>query len=361
VELGVRELTDDQWAAVAAAIAAKAGHAAALLAGELQTEVLDDVASVGVHLLPEAGELVPTCTCADWADPCKHAAAVCYLVADVLDDDPFELFHLRGRDRRTLLAEVRAARRASAVDDPWSAVADRVDDDGDPAAGVAARDAYARPQPSATDIWALDVVHPPEHPGTPARAAVAPPEGSGLATDQLHRIAVDAAHRAWGLAIGATSSGLDLTLDEDLGRIAATVLGTPAFATLSDRSGVGRAELAALGIAWEHGEREGVTVTSATWDPPADWLDEGRRALRGHDLDDVDDDDIEDDPGRGAGREPARRVGWRVSTEANRVSGRGIELRVGPSGLWYRFVESRGAWQLDGPPSPDPAVLVDEL
>jgi len=354
VRLGVRELTAAEWDAVVGAIAAKAGHAAALFAGELHPEILDDAASVGVHLLPDAGELVPSCTCADWADPCKHSAAVCYLVADVLDEDPFELFHLRGRDRRALLAAVRAARRDSAAADAGGPPpADEDAEPGDGSAGVIARDAYAAAQPTAADLWALDIVHPPERAGVPPRAAIAPPEGSGVRPDELHRLAVDAAERAWGLAIGASSSGLDLDLDEDLGRLASTVLGTPAFATLADRSGVPRGELAALGIAWEHGEREGVEVTRRTWDAPDDWLDEGRRALEG--------------PGGGAeadeDRPPgvARPTGWRVEAEANRVSGRGLELRVGPSGLWYRFVRARDLWQLDGPPSPDPVVLVDEL
>ena len=361
VRLGVRELTADEWDALVGAIAGRAGHAAALFAGELHPEIVDDAASVGVDLLPDAGELTPSCTCADWADPCKHAAAVCYLVADLLDDDPFELFHLRGKTRRELLSSVRAARRAAATDAAseagsaagagrGGAVSDEDQGEGDdedlpPSAGVVARDAYTRSQTTADDLWALDVVTPPEQPGIPARAAIAPPAHSGVQANELHRLAADAARRAWGLAIGAASSGLDLDLDEDLGRITSSVLGTPMFATLADRSGVPRGELAALGIAWEHGEREGVQVTVRTWPAPEDWIDEGRRALEGA-------------AGGGGADRP---VGWRVTAEHNRLDGRGIQLRVGPSGLWYRFVETRGSWQLDGPPSPDPAVLIAEL
>ena len=71
-------------------------------------------AAAGVDLLPGAGELQPRCSCPDWADPCKHAAAVCYLVADQLDADPFALFLLRGRDREQVMAGVRH-QRAGAV------------------------------------------------------------------------------------------------------------------------------------------------------------------------------------------------------------------------------------------------------
>jgi uncharacterized Zn finger protein len=65
---------------------------------------------VGLDLLPGPGEVQPRCSCPDWADPCKHAAAVCYLVADELDRDPFLLFLLRGKGRDELLAGVRQRR-----------------------------------------------------------------------------------------------------------------------------------------------------------------------------------------------------------------------------------------------------------
>ena len=60
--------------------------------------------SVGLDLLPGAGELQPRCSCPDWAAPCKHAAAVCFLVADALDADPFGVLLLRGLGREEVLA-----------------------------------------------------------------------------------------------------------------------------------------------------------------------------------------------------------------------------------------------------------------
>lgn len=56
-------------------------------------------------------ELATTCTCPDWADPCKHVAAVHYLLGDTLDRDPYLLFELRGRTSAQLLAALRLARR----------------------------------------------------------------------------------------------------------------------------------------------------------------------------------------------------------------------------------------------------------
>ena len=101
--------------------------------------------------------------------------------------------------------------------------------------------------------------------------------------------------------------------------------------------------LAGLAIAWEAGDREGVLVTEQAWSPPAEWVEEGRRALAG------------DRDGR------PRSVSWNPTVHDNRVSGRGIQLRVGPSGLWYRFVKVHNQWQIDGHPSPDPVLLVEEM
>jgi len=81
------------------------------LAGELPHEIEDVFAEAGVALFPERGShLTTSCTCPDWATPCKHAAAVCYLMAEAFDDDPFLLLAFRGREREALLDELRDRR-----------------------------------------------------------------------------------------------------------------------------------------------------------------------------------------------------------------------------------------------------------
>src|ERR1022692_1349270 len=113
VRIRVRRLADDEWDLVLEAISAQLGHAAAMLDGELPPEVAGVVAAAGLDLLPGAGEVGPRCSCPDDADPCKHSAAVCYLVADALDADPFAVLLLRGRTRGEVLAGLRARRRGS--------------------------------------------------------------------------------------------------------------------------------------------------------------------------------------------------------------------------------------------------------
>nr|WP_244222920.1 SWIM zinc finger family protein [Cupriavidus lacunae] len=38
------------------------------------------------------------CSCPDWAVPCKHLAAVIYLLSREIDGNPFLVFSLRGVD-----------------------------------------------------------------------------------------------------------------------------------------------------------------------------------------------------------------------------------------------------------------------
>ncbi|QUH03395.1 hypothetical protein HUO13_23495 [Saccharopolyspora erythraea] len=105
---------DDEWTTAVTALAGRLRHAIALLEGRLPEDVDDTLGEAGVPLFPRRGELGSTCGCSGRAHPCAHAAAVHYVVARALDDDPFLLTRLRGRDRDRLLAELRAARGGEA-------------------------------------------------------------------------------------------------------------------------------------------------------------------------------------------------------------------------------------------------------
>jgi uncharacterized Zn finger protein len=109
--------SDETWEAVIARLADAVGHAAALLDGRVPDDIDDLLGDCGVSLFPRPGELLTRCSCPDVANPCKHVAAVHYLLAETFDGDPFLLPALRGRDREALLAGLRAARAGDAADD----------------------------------------------------------------------------------------------------------------------------------------------------------------------------------------------------------------------------------------------------
>lgn len=113
--IGIGTFGKADWARVEQALADNAWYTARLLAGEMPEDIEDVFAELGLSLFPRvADDLALDCTCPDFAVPCKHLAAVFYLLAESFDDDPFTIFAWRGRDRADLLDRLAAARTAGA-------------------------------------------------------------------------------------------------------------------------------------------------------------------------------------------------------------------------------------------------------
>ncbi len=108
VSLTAAPLTTAQWRAVESRLAAQALFRARLLAGEMPTEIEQVFADAGTPLFPRsATDLDMRCSCPDWEVPCKHLAAVCYVLAEAFDDDPFAMLAWRGKARDDLLTALR--------------------------------------------------------------------------------------------------------------------------------------------------------------------------------------------------------------------------------------------------------------
>jgi uncharacterized Zn finger protein len=108
VILTVDPLTTPQWRKVEQALAARAVFRARLLSGEMPAEIEEIFADCGTPLFPRSPrDLSMTCSCPDWGVPCKHVAAVCYVLAEAFDDDPFAMLAWRGKGREQLLAALR--------------------------------------------------------------------------------------------------------------------------------------------------------------------------------------------------------------------------------------------------------------
>ena len=127
VRIGIPAFGKAEWAAVTGALVEDASYAAALLNGEMPREIESVFAGVGLALFPAtARDLAMDCSCPDVEVPCKHLAAVVYALAERFDADPFQILALRGRDRETLLAELRE-RRAAAAPQAGPALAEQLD------------------------------------------------------------------------------------------------------------------------------------------------------------------------------------------------------------------------------------------
>jgi uncharacterized Zn finger protein len=104
-------LTDIEWARIEDVMASRAVFLARLLSGEMPEEIEEAFVESATTLFPASvDDLVSACSCPDWENPCKHVAAVFYLMAEAFDDDPFLIFAWRGRDKDQLLADLRARR-----------------------------------------------------------------------------------------------------------------------------------------------------------------------------------------------------------------------------------------------------------
>jgi hypothetical protein len=354
VTVRIRAFSADEWDAVLDVVSAQIGRVAALLDGELPPEVVEDVQAAGLDLLPGAGEVLTNCSCPDFAVPCKHSAAVCYLVADALDDDPFALLLLRGRRKDELLSALRSRRtgNTSAPAAPRSPAP----------AGIPAIAAFARHlATSPTDAGdsgdaghagdggdgrdggdggdggdrriagVVPVPTPPRPlgaPGVPAAVKVLdPPRSSGVDVRDLVTLATDAARRAWELASGDVNQAL--TFEQDLARRAAASLGTPELADLAHRAGISARQLTTWATAWRQAGPGGLAVTV--------------------------DDPHEVDPEALA---EALEALPQATTKANRVTAGKIQLRLGRDNLWYRFAKSFNDWTLTHPPAPSPQDLL---
>ena len=103
--IGLTPFAEPAWEAVEDAFARDSWYAASLLGGSVPDDLEDVFTSVGLSLFPTGAREMPMdCSCPDWSVPCKHLAAVAYLVAERFDEDPFLILRWRGRDRTSLLA-----------------------------------------------------------------------------------------------------------------------------------------------------------------------------------------------------------------------------------------------------------------
>jgi uncharacterized Zn finger protein len=121
-------------------LASQALFRAKLLAGEMPREIEEVFAECGTPLFPRSpADLDMHCSCPDWEVPCKHLAAVCYVLAEEFDRDPFGMLAWRGKARGELLAALRLIQAGPGQVSP-------VQDTADPAAEP------ARPRRGSLDV-----------------------------------------------------------------------------------------------------------------------------------------------------------------------------------------------------------------
>ncbi|MFI6348256.1 SWIM zinc finger family protein [Streptomyces sp. NPDC050560] len=318
-ELRVRTLSDAAWDRFLDAAADDPAQLAALL----DRDMPHSLAEGRTPLLPGPGDLDPRCSCPDQGRPCKHAAALCYETAGLLDEDPFVLLAMRGRAERQVLdalarRSAAGAARAAAKPAAFPSL---------PADEALARRPAALPPP----------LPAPHAPGRPPGYPATPGGPDPFALDQL---ATDAAARAHALLTAGVDPLEGLTLWQDAVRIAAarpgsglTAAGRGLYASLAAAAERDPVELARAVAAWRQGGAAGLDVLEEPWDPPAGRFDRARPALLAAGL-------------------PAFRPRHNHLTHP---AGH-LQLRLGRDHLWYAYESEPGhdEWWPRGAPATDP-------
>jgi uncharacterized Zn finger protein len=104
VRIQVKPLSQQDWRKLAGVVSSQAIYGAKLLGGEMPQDIETAFQAAGLSLFPQRyNDLRTDCSCPDASNPCKHIAAVYYLLGEEFDRDPFLLFRLRGMAREEFL------------------------------------------------------------------------------------------------------------------------------------------------------------------------------------------------------------------------------------------------------------------
>lgn len=99
VDISIPVFSASEKARILAVITENPFFLSQLLNRTLPAELHDSLQQIGIDLFPRSWkDLTGGCSCPDWAVPCKHMAAVLYLVANEIDKNPFLVFTIHDFD-----------------------------------------------------------------------------------------------------------------------------------------------------------------------------------------------------------------------------------------------------------------------
>ena len=103
VKIMISKLVDSKWQSLVKECSGKIESLIELLQGKFSKAVMEVITRPEKGLFPHPQDIKLSCSCPDYADMCKHVAAVLYGVGTRLDEQPETLFLLRQTDHRDLL------------------------------------------------------------------------------------------------------------------------------------------------------------------------------------------------------------------------------------------------------------------
>jgi uncharacterized Zn finger protein len=104
VKVKVAPVAKARWKSICRDCAGAIDSLIELLQGRLSKGVMERVCRQKTGLFPSPDEIQLSCSCPDWADMCKHVAAVLYGIGARLDQQPDLIFRLHNVDEKELIA-----------------------------------------------------------------------------------------------------------------------------------------------------------------------------------------------------------------------------------------------------------------
>ena len=104
IDITIHELPSEKWEKIKRECAGKIASLIDLINGKLSSEIIELLCRKNDGMFPSPKEIKLNCNCPDWADLCKHLAAVLYGIGARLDEKPELFFLLRGVDQNELFS-----------------------------------------------------------------------------------------------------------------------------------------------------------------------------------------------------------------------------------------------------------------
>jgi len=101
VNIAFKKHSDKNWKSIAEAIRNTPLLLGKLLNNEMPQEIEE---ATGFEFIPRS--FSSDCSCPDYANPCKHIAAVFYTIADEIDHNPMSLLLLHGMETKELFSRL---------------------------------------------------------------------------------------------------------------------------------------------------------------------------------------------------------------------------------------------------------------
>ncbi|MDH4468346.1 MAG: SWIM zinc finger family protein [Bacteriovoracaceae bacterium] len=105
VQIEINNVDSNKWKSIASKCSGAIGSVIELLQGKLSSSVMTTITDKNSGLFPSPKEIKLKCSCPDWAEMCKHVAAVLYGIGSRLDSEPQLLFTLRKVDHMELVSK----------------------------------------------------------------------------------------------------------------------------------------------------------------------------------------------------------------------------------------------------------------